>query len=73
MNVLELLPGMPLFWFVHSLHSPILEYKWTEKKSGKIRMQVGAFGWVVGNCFLGTRVFTSIRRCRSGKITVLRY
>ena len=49
MNLLELLPGMPLFWFVHSLHSPILEYKWTEKKSGKIRMQVGAFGWVVGN------------------------
>ena len=40
MALLELLPGMPLFWFVHSLHSPILDYKMTEKKTGKVLLQV---------------------------------
>lgn len=39
MGVLDLLPGMPLFWFVHSLHSPIIEYKLTQKQSGKVLMQ----------------------------------
>ena len=40
MGMLEMLPGMPLFWFVHSLHSPVLEYQWTEKSTGKVLMKV---------------------------------
>ena len=44
MGLLEMLPGMPLFWFVHSLHSPLLEYTWTEKSTGKVLMQVYTFG-----------------------------
>ena len=40
MGMLDLLPGMPLFWFVHSLHSPVLQYKWTDKKTGNTLMEV---------------------------------
>ena len=54
MSLLEMLPGMPLFWFVHSLHSPVLEYTWKEKHTGKVLMQVhgkrmnrGAIGSII--------------------------